>query len=82
MADVYTVNNYTDSVASIDETPPGRITDIQVIDIHSGNDTTSLTRTYAIIWTATGDDFSSGQGSYYKPYQIDIVLEVFTDVCK
>ena len=82
VADAYTVNNYDVNVANTDETPPGRITDAQVIDIHSGNQTTSFTRIYALTWTATGDDFSIGQGSYYNLYQNDVALKLFSDILK
>ena len=70
VADAYTVNNYDVDIANTDETSPGRITDVQVIDIQSGIPTTSLTRNYTITWTATGDDFSSGQGSGLNVCQI------------
>ena len=68
VADSYTVNNFDEKVAmdGTDITPPGRITDVQVIDIHSGIPTTSMTRNYTITWTATGDDFSSGKGSMFN----------------
>ena len=72
VADAYTVNNYDVKVANTDETPPGRITDVQVIDIQSSIPTTSLTRNYTITWTATGDDFGSGQGSIFNVYQSEM----------
>ena len=64
MADAYTVKNYDPAVVDNDETPPGRITDVQVIDIHSDIPSVSMTRNYTITWTAPGDDFSEGQGKY------------------
>lgn len=62
--DAYTVINYI--VAADDITPPGRITDLEVIDIHSGIPSTELTRNYTITWTATGDDLNIGQASLYE----------------
>ena len=82
VADAYTVNNYDVSVAYTDETPPGRITDVQVIDIHSGIPTTSLTRNYTITWTATGDDFINGQGSIFHVYQTKTGLTAFPHMFK
>ena len=64
LADAYSVSNYDANVTDNDETPPGRITDVQVIDIHSGISSVSMTRNYTITWTAPGDDFSEGQGKY------------------
>ena len=60
--DAFTVVNYDPVTASEDITPPGRITDVEVIDIHSGIPSTALTRNYTITWTATGDDLNLGQG--------------------
>ena len=65
VTDAYTVSNFDENLLSKDETPPGRITDVQVIDIHSGISSMLRTRNYTITWTATGDDFSSGQGDTY-----------------
>ena len=62
--DAYSVSNYDPSTASSDVTAPGRITDIQVIDIHSDIPDTGETRNYTITWTATGDDANIGQGNW------------------
>ena len=62
VADAYSVSNYDQIAASIDVTAPGRITDVQVIDIHSDIPATGETRNYTITWTATGDDANIGQG--------------------
>ena len=62
VGDAYTVSNYDPVIANEDITPPSRITDIQVIDIHSGLPSTSTTRNYTITWTAPGDDANVGQG--------------------
>ena len=64
VADAYSVSNYNATAASIDVTAPGRITDVQVIDIHSDKPATgtSETRNYTITWTATGNDANVGQG--------------------
>ena len=62
VGDAYTVSNYDPVIANKDITPPSRITDIQVIDIHSGLSSTSTTRNYTITWTAPGDDANVGQG--------------------
>ena len=61
--DAYSVSNYDLSFTSRDVTAPGRITDIQVIDIHSDIPATGETRNYTITWTATGDDANIGQGN-------------------
>ena len=60
--DAFTVVNYDQAIAATDITPPGRITDVEVIDINSGIPSTALTRNYTITWTATGDDLNIGQG--------------------
>ena len=61
--DAYSVNNYDPCTASRDITAPGRITDFQVIDIHSDIYATGETRKYKIRLTATGDDANIGQGN-------------------
>ena len=63
LADAFTVTNY--DVVSGDQTPPGRVTDVEVIDIHAGVPSGGLTRNYTITWTATGDDLNIGQGKIY-----------------
>ena len=60
--DAFIVENYDPVTAAEDITPPGRITDVEVIDINSGIPSTALTRNYTITWTATGDDMNLGQG--------------------
>ena len=62
VADAYSVSNYDPASVDDDVTPPGRITDVQVIDIHSDKPATGETRNYTITWTATGDDANVGQG--------------------
>lgn len=56
------MKNYSESIANDDITPPGRITDIQVIDIHTGSPVIGQSRNYTLTWTAPGDDSFEGQG--------------------
>ena len=72
VADAYTVRNYDTSKAVADITPPGRVTDLQILDVHNGITSTGLFRYYTLAWTATGDNVNAGQGRLSCVNQIDI----------
>lgn len=77
------MSNFTSAVANEDITPPGRITDVQVIDITSNVSSTGSTRNYTITWTATGDDVNLGQGilSHFSMF-IGYFLKKNQDLCQ
>lgn len=41
---------------------PGRITDVDIVDIVTENTQYGESRNFTITWTATGDDMNIGQG--------------------
>jgi hypothetical protein len=56
------VSNFSPVIAKTDITPPGRITDVDVIDITTEKTNYGESRNFTITWTATGNDVNIGQG--------------------
>ncbi|XP_052218141.1 calcium-activated chloride channel regulator 4-like [Dreissena polymorpha] len=62
--------------------PPGRITDLSVVDIKTKKSKYGESRNFTIAWTATGSDLNVGQASAYDiriAEDIDTILQNFTN---
>ncbi|XP_060597050.1 calcium-activated chloride channel regulator 4-like [Ruditapes philippinarum] len=60
------VSNFSPVIAKTDITPPGRITDVDVIDITTEKTNYGESRNFTITWTATGNDVNIGQAANYE----------------
>ena len=66
------VSHFSTDISNKDITPPGRITDVDVIDISTEYTKYGEKRNFTIKWTAPGDDINIGQGIYLIFYIISV----------
>lgn len=69
------VSNYVPvTTDSVDITPPGRITDVDIEDIYTEKTAFGESRNFTITWTAPGDDYAVGQGKTKVEFCIPTIL--------